>query len=160
MPSRRPAPRGRRRPAGFTLIEVVMVLMLAGLVVTVAAVSLTRGLGSAKVRAAGQDLVAALRYTRAQAIVTRKQQALELDVEKRSYVAPRKDEVQLPEDMELRLLTAAEEQTGATTGRIRFWPDGSSTGGRIKLVYGERAWDVEVAWLTGEVRLREGEATP
>jgi general secretion pathway protein H len=158
--SRRPAPRGRRRLAGFTLIEVVVVLMLAGVVITVAAVSLTRGLGSAKVRAAGQDLVAALRYTRAQAIVTRKQQALELDVEKRSYVAPRKAEVRLPDDMELRLLTAAEEQTGATSGRIRFWPDGSSTGGRIKLVHGGRAWDVEIAWLTGEVRLREGEATP
>lgn len=160
MTPRRLAARGRRRPAGFTLIEVVMVLMLAVLVITVAAVSLTRGLGSAKVRAAGQDLVAALRYTRAQAIVTRKQQALELDVDKRSYIAPRKAEVQLPEDMELRLLTAAEERTGDSTGRVRFYPDGSSTGGRIKLVYGERAWDVEIAWLTGEVRLREGEATP
>lgn len=151
---------GRRRGAGFTLIEIVVVLMLAGLVLTVAAVTLTRGLGSAKIRAAGQDLVAALRYTRTQAIVTREQQTLELDVDRRSYLAPRREEVQLPKDMELRLLTAAEEQTGASTGRIRFWPDGSSTGGRIKLVYGQRAWDVEIAWLTGEVRLREGEATP
>jgi general secretion pathway protein H len=156
MRARHPRPRAR----GFTLIEVIMVLMLAALVITVAAVSLTRGLGTAKVRAAGQDLVAALRYTRAQAIVTRKQQSLELDVEQRSYVAPRRDPVQLPKDMELRLLTAAEERTGASTGRVRFYPDGSSTGGRIKLVYGARAWDVEIAWLTGEVRLRQGEATP
>jgi general secretion pathway protein H len=81
-------------------------------------------------------------------------------VEKRSYTAPRRKEVQLPKDMELRLLTAAEEQTGQSTGRVRFYPDGSSTGGRIKLVAGARAWDVEIAWLTGEVRLREGEATP
>ncbi len=149
-----------RRARGFTLIELIVVLMLVALVITVAAVSLTRGLSGAKVRAAGQDLVAALRYTRAQAIVTHKQQALELDVEKRSYTAPKRKEVQLPKDMELRLLTAAEEQTGETTGRVRFYPDGSSTGGRIKLVAGARAWDVEIAWLTGEVRLREGEVTP
>lgn len=149
------------RPArGFTLIEVVLVLLLIGVVVGVAAVSLTDGLATARVRSAGQDLVAALRYTRAQAIVSRRQQALELDVEARSYVAPKRETVQLPKNVELRLLTAAEEQTGSTTGRIRFWPDGSSTGGRIKLVYGEQAWDVEVAWLTGEVRLRPGEATP
>lgn len=150
----------RRRARGFTLIELVMVLMLAALAITVAAVAVSRSLGSAKVRAAGQDLVAALRYTRAQAIVTRKQQALELDVEKRSYNAPRRGEVQLPTDMELRLFTAAEERTGDTSGRVRFYPDGSSTGGRIKLVHRGRAWDVEIAWLTGEVRLRQGEATP
>lgn len=145
---------------GFTLVEVVVVLLLVGVVVGIAAVSLTDGLTSARVRAAGQDLVAALRYTRAQAIVTREQQALELDVEARSYSAPKREMVELPKNVELRLLTAAEEQTGASTGRIRFWPDGSSSGGRIKLVYGQQAWDVEVAWLTGEVRLRPAEATP
>jgi general secretion pathway protein H len=149
-----------RTTRGFTLVEVVLVLLLIGVVVGVAAVSLTDGLGSARVRSAGHDLVAALRYTRAQAIVTRRQQALELDVEARSYVAPKREVVQLPKNVELRLLTAAEEQTGSSTGRIRFWPDGSSSGGRIKLVYGEQAWDVEIAWLTGEVRLRPGEATP
>lgn len=149
-----------RTTRGFTLIEVILVLLLIGVVVAVAAVSLTDGISSARVRSAGHDLVAALRYTRAQAIVTRRQQALELDVEARSYSAPKRDIVQLPRNVELRLLTAAEEQTGAGSGRIRFWPDGSSTGGRIKLVYGAQAWDVEVAWLTGEVRLRPGEATP
>lgn len=149
-----------RTARGFTLIEVILVLLLIGVVVAVAAVSLTDGISGARVRSAGHDLVAALRYTRAQAIVTRRQQALELDVEARSYSAPKRDVVQLPRNVELRLLTAAEEQTGASSGRIRFWPDGSSTGGRIKLVYGAQAWDVEVAWLTGEVRLRPGEATP
>ncbi|MFN7552257.1 MAG: GspH/FimT family pseudopilin [Pseudomonadota bacterium] len=149
-----------RTVRGFTLIEVILVLLLFGVVVAVAAVSLTDGMSSARVRSAGYDLVAALRYTRAQAIVTRRQQALELDIEARSYSAPKRDVVQRPRHVELRLLTAAEEQTGASSGRIRFWPDGSSTGGRIKLVYGAQAWDVEVAWLTGEVRLRPGEATP
>ncbi len=152
--------RAPRIARGFTLIEVVLVLLLVGVVVGVAAVSLTDGLAGARVRAAGRDLVAALRYTRAQAIVTRKQQALELDVEERSYSAPRRDRVQLPKDMELRLFTAAEERTGDTSGRVRFYPDGSSTGGRIKLVYGQQAWDVEIAWLTGEVRMRPGEVTP
>lgn len=149
-----------RSSRGFTLIEVMAVLILVAIVITVAAVSLTRGLTGAKVRAAGQDLVAALRYTRAQAIVTRKQQVMELDVEKRTYVAPKRKLVELPKDMEMRLLTAAEEQTGETSGRVRFYPDGSSTGGRIKLVAGKRVWDVEIAWLTGEVKLREGDPEP
>ena len=151
---------GRRIAPGFTLIEVMVVLVLVSIVITVAAVSLTRGLTGAKVRAAGQDLVAALRYTRAQAIVTRTQQVMEVDVESRSYVAPKRKSVQLPKDMEMRLLTAAEEQTGESSGRVRFYPDGSSTGGRIKLISGKRVWDVEIAWLTGEVKLRQGDPEP
>ena len=85
---------------------------------------------------------------------------LELDLEHFTYTAPKRKPVELPKDMELRLLTAAQELTGEKAGRIRFYPDGSSTGGRVKLVRGQRAWDIEIAWLTGEVAMRQGEATP
>jgi len=148
---------GRRRARGFTLIEIVLVVALIAVGVGVVGFALTAGLESQRVQAASRDLVAALRYTRGHAIVEREPQVLELDVEARTYQAADRPLVELPKGMEMRLLTAAEEQSGATSGRIRFYPDGSSTGGRIKLVRGGRAWDVEVSWLTGEVRLREGE---
>jgi general secretion pathway protein H len=151
------APRVQR---GFTLIEIIAVLMLIALVITVASVSVTQGIGGARIRAAAGDLVSALRYTRGQAIVTRSEKTLELDVETRTYVAPKKAPVVLPGKMEMRLLTAAQERTGATSGKIRFYPDGSSTGGRIRLLSGERVWDVEIAWLTGEVQLRDGRDEP
>ncbi len=141
---------------GFTLIEVVAVVALIALAVTLGAVAASRGLASARIQAAGQDLVAALRYTRGQAMITRAQQVIEIDLENRTYTAPKRSMVTLPGDMEIRLLTAAEELTGSRKGRVRFFPDGSSTGGRIKLVDGQRAWDIEIAWLTGEIRLREG----
>lgn len=145
-----------RRVRGLTLIEVVVVVALIAVGVTVTAFAVGGSLESRRVQSAGHDLVAALRYTRGKAIVTRAPQALELDVEARTYRAPERATVELPRGMEMRLLTAAMEQTGETSGRIRFYPDGSSTGGRIKLVRGGRAWDVEIAWLTGEVRMREG----
>mgnify|MGYP006381334487 CR=1 FL=1 len=109
-------------------------------------------------QSAGKDLVAALRYTRGHAIVSGEEQALELNIETNTYTAPERPAEELPGKMELRLVTAAEEQTSQTTGRIRFYPDGSSTGGKVRLISGEREWQVQVGWLTGEVRLRE--ATP
>ncbi|HET7845408.1 MAG TPA: GspH/FimT family pseudopilin [Xanthomonadales bacterium] len=148
------------RGHGFTLVEIMVVLALVALVVTITAVSLGQGLTGSKVRAASRDLAAALRYTRGQAIVTQSEQVLELDLEHFTYTAPKRKAVELPKDMELRLLTAQQELTGDKAGRIRFYADGSSTGGRIKVVRGRRSWDIEVAWLTGEVALREGEATP
>jgi general secretion pathway protein H len=148
---------GRRRKAagGFTLIELLMVLALIAIIVTTVSVSIVRSLGGAEVRAAGRDLVAALRYTRGQAIVKREEQAFEFDVDELSYQAPGRPAVSLPDGFEMRVVTAAQEQTGDGKGAIRFFPDGSSGGGVIRLLRDRREWQVEIAWLTGEIRLRE-----
>ena len=72
-----------------------MVVLLA-IVLAIASLSLSKSLSSAKVRAASKDLVAALRYTRGQAIVKGKPQVLVMDLEQNSYVAPGKKPVSCP----------------------------------------------------------------
>jgi len=145
-----------RQTRGFTLVEIVVVIALIGLIFAVISVSIGAGLEGAKVRAASRDLAAALRYTRTQAIVKRESQALTLNVDARSYTAPGKPPVQLPKQMGLKLLTAASEQVDEGVGRIRFFADGSSTGGHIDVLRERAVWGIDVAWLTGEVTLREG----
>ncbi len=145
----------RRGAAGFTLVEIVVVVALIGLTLGIVSVSVGEGLTGAKVRAASRDLAAALRYTRTQAIVKREAQVLTLDVDARSYTAPGRAPVELPRQMEMKLLTAAAEQVERGVGRIRFFPDGSSTGGHIELIRDTAVWGIDVAWLTGEVRLRD-----
>lgn len=147
--------RFHRRQHGFSLIEVVAVLALIAIVVGSVAFSFSKSMGGAKIRAASKDLVAALRYTRGQAIVKGEERALEVDVEKKHYQAEGRGVVALPEELEVRLLTAENEITGDGRGKIRFYPDGSSTGGRVTLARDRREWRVEVAWLTGEVRIEE-----
>jgi general secretion pathway protein H len=143
------------RARGFTLIELVAVIILIGIALSVAAFSFTKSLDSTKVQAATRDLVAALRYTRGQAIVTGKQAALDLDIQANTYQAPRKPIVHLPKDMQMVLLTAQSEQTSQTSGRIRFFPDGASTGGHIAVRLGQREWRINVSWLTGRVSREE-----
>jgi len=145
-----------RQARGFTLVEIVVVIALIGLIFAVISVSIGAGLDGAKVRAASRDLAAALRYTRTQAIVKRESQALILDVDARSYTAPGKQAVQLPKQMSMKMLTAASEQVDEGVGRIRFFADGSSTGGHIDLLREKAVWGIDIAWLTGEVTLREG----
>ena len=150
-----------RRPArGFTLIEILAVVALIALALAVVSVSVGGGLAGAKVKAASRDLVAALRYTRGQAIVKREAQTLSVDVENRRYKAPNKKWVELPKDMTMKLFTARSELEEEGVGRIRFFPDGSSTGGHIDLLRNDVTWRVEVLWLTGQVSLREGEDAP
>ena len=143
-----------RRVQGFTLIEIIAVVALIGIATTMVLVTTGTGLEAARMRAAGKELAAALRYTRTQAIVKGESQALVVNVEARTYEAPGRDAVELPKQLELKLLTAAQEQVSDGVGGIRFFPDGASTGGHIELIRGDAAWRVDVNWLTGEVLLR------
>jgi len=145
-----------RRQRGFSLIELIAVLTLIAIVAGAAAVSLSGSLAGAKTRAAVRDLTAAMRQTRGLAIVNGEERSLEVDVEARTYQVPGKPPVQLPEELQMKLLTAATEQTGDSRGQIRFFPDGSSSGGRVTLTRDHHEWRVEIAWLTGEVRIEEG----
>lgn len=141
------------RQRGFSLLEIVVVIVLIAIMATVIAMSVTGGLDSARVRSASRDVAAALRYTRGQAIVHHEQRTLAFNVDERSYRMPDKEPVQLPRGMEMELLTAQSEMLSDGEGQIRFYPDGSSGGGRVTLIRGEARWEIEVEWLTGKVRL-------
>lgn len=145
------------RQSGFSLLELLVVLVIVAVMATLIGVSISRSITGAEVRGASRDLMAALRYTRGQAILKRQEQTLSVDVEKRQYQAPGKEAVELPDGMDVRLLTARTERTGESAGTIRFFPDGSSTGGKVTLAAGEREWVVTVGWLTGEIGREEGE---
>jgi general secretion pathway protein H len=143
------------RSGGFSLIELVAVMVLIALVFAMVSLSFSKSLSSAKVQAASRNLVAALRYTRGQAIVRGKSASLELDVENNRYMAPGRQVVNLPANMRMSLLTADNEVTGRSSGRIRFFPDGASTGGHISIDMGSEEWRINVDWLTGAVTREE-----
>ncbi len=140
------------RARGFTLFEMLAVILLIALIAGAVAIPISQGLASARVNAASGELAAALRWTRAQAIVKGEEQALEVDTRERHLPGARRPAgARLPQGMKLGLTSAREDNVNDHTGRIRFFPDGSSTGGRITLQRGQRQWHVNVSWLTGAV---------
>jgi len=142
---------------GFTLIEILVVMVIIALVMGMVATSMSRSISGAEARAAARNLVASLRYTRARAVLDKSEQVFEVNTEERSYLAPGRKQVQLPEGVDVTVTTARSEITAEDVAGIRFFPDGGSTGGHIELIVNEREYRINVAWLTGESSLQRSE---
>jgi general secretion pathway protein H len=138
------------KATGFTLVELLIVMVLVALILGLVGTSLSRSISGSEMRTAAGKLAANLRYTRTQAILTKSEQVLLIDTENRSYRAPDRPEVKLPEGMDVELTTARSELTSEAVGGIRFYPDGGSTGGFVRLDANGRIYRVNVTWLTGE----------
>lgn len=146
-----------RHSTGFTLVELLVVMVIIALVLGLVATSISRSISGAESRVAARKVAAALRYTRSQAILKKQQTVFIVDTDERSYQAPGKKPVMLPEGMDVLLTTARSEFTSENVGGIRFFPDGGSTGGHVELIVNGREYRVNVAWLTGEARLADQE---
>ncbi|TAM36674.1 MAG: type II secretion system protein GspH [Rhodanobacter sp.] len=130
---------------------MLAVILLIGIAAAAVSVSVTQGLASARVNAASGEIAAALRATRTQAIVRQREETFDVNVQTDTWSGAKRRDVRLPKGLKLSVTSALEDRPDAHTGRIRFFPDGSSTGGHITLSSGQRTWRINVSWLTGGV---------
>ena len=141
--------------AGFTLIEVVVVIAILGLMMVLVTVSATPVSPATHARAAAAAISGALRTARSEAVTGNRRVEFTLDLARRSYRWGEAPAQVLPADLRLALLTSQDEVVSGATGRIRFNPDGSSSGGRVSITGGDRVWWVGIDWLSGRVTLAE-----
>lgn len=146
-----------RLNSGFTLVELLVVLVIASLILGLVGTSISRSISGAEMRTASRKMAASIRYTRTRAILDKEEKVFLVDAENHLYKAPEKKEVELPEGMKVALTTARSELTSESVGGIRFYPDGGSTGGFVELEANGRIRRINVAWLTGEASLQREE---
>ena len=140
----------RRSARGFTLLEIVIVLSIAVVAYLLVANIIFRGPSAYELKTSARTLAAALRQAQSTAMATRRDTTLTLDLDAREYaVSGESQPHKLPEGLDLKLFTAQSEVENERRGAIRFYPDGSSTGGRITVGVEDRKYLVDVDWLTG-----------
>ena len=148
----------RGNPRGFTLIEVVVVMLVIGLAGAVVVPGVGRGVDALRARAEVSGFTAFLRYAREQAVIRRVPQEVRVDPVARLIV-----------------LTAAGSERALASRRIgqgmrvdatspsglivKFLPEGRSSGAAFRIeAPGGRVYSVTVDALTGRVVNRRGDA--
>lgn len=127
-------------------------MVILAMAYTLAAPMVSTGVTGTELKASARQLAAGLRKARSEAIAHRREAVVTLDVEGRQFQVSGDPRVyRIPNTVAVKLFTAQSELLTGTTGAIRFFPDGGSTGGRVTLSARDRNYDVDINWLTGQV---------
>lgn len=142
---------------GFTLIELVLVLLLIGVSMVIVLPNIDRGLQDREVRISALGLAAVARDLRSRALTDGMPQELLLNVPQNSYLAAQATEVHLPADVKFASVDGG-ETIDRDIKKFYFFPNGSSLGGEIVLA-GERSvsYLVRMEALTGRVQVSRGD---
>jgi general secretion pathway protein H len=136
----------KRSPAdaGFTLVEILVIVAILSLVAALSAPLLRKPPASARLKADVTRLAAALRVTRAAAMVQNREMDFVLQSVPPTYASPA---IRVsPLDPSVEISTAQQI--------IRFFPNGQSTGGDLRLRLDHAEARLQVVWATGHVVVR------
>lgn len=136
---------------------MILVISIIALASVIAAAALSGGIDGLKLRSSAREVAAQIRFTRAQALATGVPQRFTIDPRAHAWTAPKGRHGDIPKQLGIVFTGAREVQPTRGEGAIIFFADGASTGGRIQLKVKGAAWNIDVTWLTGQVRLKRAE---
>lgn len=146
-----------RLDQGFTLLEMMVTLAIAAILLSVVVPSLSGSRDHAALMAAARGVADGFRLAQSRAINADRPTAFIIDVDKRRFreAGSGWSALALPTGTRFALFTARKEILDSRSGRILFYPDGSSSGGGVGLDHGDDRIEVLVDWLTGEVSVHD-----
>jgi len=136
---------------GFTLLELMVVLAIIGLIVALVPGFMLRSQPRLDIAVAARAIANGLRQARSEAVAHNRAEVFALDVDARVFRTGDHPPVRIDKSIPLSFQTARSEVLEDGVGQIRFFPDGSSTGGLISVGQGEWQAQVRSDWLTGLV---------
>ncbi|MEE3624502.1 prepilin-type N-terminal cleavage/methylation domain-containing protein [Nitrospirillum sp. BR 11752] len=136
------------RDAGFTLVEMLVVLAVIGLIGSALSLGVQRRLPALRLDAAASALEEELRNRQSDALVSRREVTFSIrDLAEAGAFSPGSIRLRRIATVEVRIAGA----DPAFPDAIHFLPGGWSKGGRLSLRYAEREKVVLVDWPLGTV---------
>ena len=108
-------------------------------------------------RKSSREVAASLRHARASAVARQQPVVWKMDIASKRFWLDGLDkdsERQLHQTVQAKINTTSAEVGNTQQAGIRFYPDGSSTGGSVDLTYNQQTYKVNVEWVTGRVSIQ------
>ncbi|XVJ71727.1 MAG: prepilin-type N-terminal cleavage/methylation domain-containing protein [Rhizobacter sp.] len=141
-----------RPHAGFTLLELLVVLAIASLLIALVPIAFDRLQEGTQYRNALRTMQSEMRQARQQAVTQGSAVRFQVDLAARTYGLVGKVEHPIPEKVQVRATVASVELRPDQTAAIQFLPSGGATGGSVDLLRPSGAGTrLKVDWLSGRV---------
>ena len=142
----------RRGEAGFSLIEMLAVLVVLTLAMGTATLSFSRRTDRMSVSALAAETASRARAARDLAIRTGQDTLLRVDLRNRTIAVSGGTRVlAITGDIELEVVSSGSERTAVDVAGVRFFPYGASTGATIRLGQLGSSHEIRINWFTGRV---------
>jgi len=146
----------KRTDKGFTLLEIMIVLLLVALIVGLSAVFFANFLPSVKFSATGREMSAMIRHARSLARMNMVSQTFVIDLDNRTYGIEGLATKQIPPDALIKVIDPFAGDILQGRYSIVFNPAGNMAGGTIILSARKKVLRIDMDPITGAVLNREG----
>jgi general secretion pathway protein H len=170
-------PKQRHPQRGFTLLELLVVLLLMGVFAAFVLPRVGGSLPGLQLRTAARKMAATFRYATQRAMTEQMTYAVRLNNEagvvtlatvpvsgvlsadpypETATQSSTLDRWQLPEEIRMRFPLDRSDQTAGDDYVIFFYPDGSGSGGAVRLAASNgRQMEIQTDFITGEATIRD-----
>lgn len=147
---------------GFTLMEILVVLVLMSLILAISTVFFANTLPKAKQRAAVREIASTIKYARHLAVSNNQRQEVTFDLDTGRYGVAGRAERTIPDETRLVIYTDDINADPVQKGRYIIYYDatGTSNWSEIQLVRGKRTLRIEADPLLTAVIASENQDTP
>jgi general secretion pathway protein H len=116
---------------GFTLLEIIIVLLVITLILAVSYPSLSRGTAAISLRTTGRDILNTFRYAREKAVTRQSGMLVTVDRENQKLrltddLGEGNREYLLPDNVRIQSVLLGGAETDESSVTVRFLPNGSS----------------------------------
>ena len=147
--------KNRTHSSGFTLIEMIMVVLLITLIVGMSAALFTSSLPSQKLEATAREMVATFRHARSTAVAGGKWQSVFINIDAKKFgIEGSGRERNIPDAVSIKVVDSIDGEIQQGGYRFVFSPAGVVEGGRVLLGAGKKVITLEIDPIVGAVYSR------
>ena len=136
---------------GFTLLEVLIVLILIAVALGFSSVFFAGTLPKAKFSAAARDLVTSVRWARALASIEQETKVVSIDLDRKSYIVPGRGSRNIPPEAGVMVVDPQRGEIRSGNYSVTAHPSGLVEGGTIVLTRATRTITIRMDPMKGAV---------